>query len=886
MKKIWSLLTLLLRKKGLAFKLVLYIFLSIAGIFTVIFLYNYHISKNIVEKNLKTNAENLTVATVTKVDKVLSSVQKIPDNFARMIETSDYSADEILKILRLTVENNVEICGATMAFEPYSFDSSLKYYAPYFYKEGDTIGFENLGGDKSDFYTLDWYQIPKYLNRPVWSEPYYGEGAGSPIMTTYSVPIYKNRGGHKKFIGILTADISLNWLQEYVNSLKVYTTGYGFMVSSIGTIVTHPNKELIMNETIFSIADAQQSPELRTIGFNMIHGQSSFAEIEYKNVATNKNSWIAYTPVKVNGWSIGIVFPVDEFMADVNNLYINLLFLGSGGLVIILMVIFLISNTITRSLRGLTLAAGKFAHGDFNVELPEIKSEDEIGTLNNSFIYMQNALASTIGELKEASENLQASHDKLEEYNRNLEQKVDERTAELKGKNQELDDAFNNVRTLNEIGKKITATRNVEHIQEMVYDHVNSLLDATSFLIMIYNGKDQKLECKLSMERGEKLPPFEVSMHEKNRFAVWCVDHAQPLIMNDVEKEYMQYVPDRAKPKAGETVSSLIYLPLMIENRILGVISAQSFQKNAYSQYQIDMLSNLANFVAIAFDNALAYEKINKANSELKDAQAQLVQSEKMASLGQLTAGIAHEIKNPLNFVNNFAELTVDLANELNEELEKLSDCIKNQDKDYLLEVIGDIKSNAQKINDHGKRADSIVKGMLLHSRGKAGDKQPTDINALLAEYVNLGYHGMRAQDPGFNIRIEAGYDDAIGLINVVPQNISRVFLNCINNACYSTNQKKQQLKDAYFPILIVRTLNMSDHIEITIRDNGLGIPREVLDKVFNPFFTTKPPGQGTGLGLSLSYDIVVQEHRGEMKAESVEGEFAEFTIVIPKNLT
>jgi signal transduction histidine kinase len=496
---------------------------------------------------------------------------------------------------------------------------------------------------------------------------------------------------------------------------------------------------------------------------------------------------------------------------------------------------------------------------------------------------MQNALASTINDLKDASEKLRLSNEKLEEYNKNLEQKVEERTAELHGKNKELDSAFNNVKTLNEIGKKLTSTLDLETIQNIVYENVNSLLDATSFLIMIHNETDHKLECKLSIEKGERLPLFEISMDEKNRFAVWCVDHAAPVFMNDVENEYIRYVPFRSAPKAGETVSSLIYLPLMIENRIMGVISAQSFTKNAYSQYHFDMLNNLANYVAIAFDNALAYEKINKANSDLKAAQAQLVQAEKMASLGQLTAGIAHEIKNPLNFVTNFAELTVDLAKELSEEIANLSGKLLPKDSEYLLEIVGDISSNAQKINDHGKRADSIVKGMLLHSRGKTGEKQPTDINALLAEYVNLGYHGMRATDPNFNLKIDSVYDNAIGKISAIPQNISRVFLNLINNACYSTNQKKKELKDAYFPILQIMTKNLGDKVEIRVRDNGKGIPQEIIDKVFNPFFTTKPAGQGTGLGLSLSYDIVVQEHRGEMKVESEVGEFAEFTITIPK---
>ena len=200
--------------------------------------------------------------------------------------------------------------------------------------------------------------------------------------------------------------------------------------------------------------------------------------------------------------------------------------------------------------------------------------------------------------------------------------------------------------------------------------------------------------------------------------------------------------------------------------------------------------------------------------------------------------------------------------------------------------ITSDISSNAHKINEHGKRADSIVKGMLLHSRGKSGDKQLTDVNTLLAEYVNLGYHGMRAQDASFNLKIDAHYDENIQPIMVVPQNISRVFLNIINNACYSTNQKKKELKEAYFPVLQVTTKNLGDEVEIRIHDNGKGIPQAVLDKIFNPFFTTKPAGQGTGLGLSLSFDIVVQEHKGSMQVASEEGKFAEFIITIPKNLT
>ncbi len=858
-----------MKGKGLTYKLVLYIFTGIAVIFFLAFAYNYRISRKIVHKNLVESAEQLTSATVLKVEKVLSSIQKVPLNFSKIIESSDYSEEELYKILRQVVANNPEIYGAALAFEPYYYKPDKKYFSPYYYRTSNGVEFKYIGDDRYDYFDMDWFKVPKELGKAVWSEPYFDEGAGDAIMSTYSVPIYKNENGKKRFIGVLTADISLNWLQDYMDSVKVCKSGYGYIISSRGTMISHPNKELIMKQTIFSIADSQKSPKLREVGENMIHGKSSFAEFEYRNVHTGKLSWLAYAPIPINNWSVGIVFPVDEFMADINNLVINLSIFCIVGLFILLFVIVLISKSITRPLRSLTAAAENFAKGDFNVKLPDIKSGDEIGKLNDSFIYMQNALAATIAQ--------------LEEYNRTLEQKVDERTSELQDKNKALDTAFSNVKILNQIGKKITSTLDLELIQDIVYENVNALMDATSFLIMIHNEKENKLECKLSMEKGEKLGLFEISLEDKNRFAVWCVDNAAPVFMNDVDNEWMKYVSFRAKPKAGETVSSLIYLPLMIEERIAGVISVQSFKKNAYTQYQLDMLANLGNYVAIAFENALSYDKINKANNELKAAQAQLVQAEKMASLGQLTAGIAHEIKNPLNFVNNFAELTVDLAKELTEEVANLGEKLSSKESEYLQEIISDISSNAHKINEHGKRADSIVKGMLLHSRGKSGEKQPTDVNSVLAEYVNLGYHGMRAQDNTFNLKIEADYDDTIGMINVVPQNLSRVFLNIINNACYSTNQKKKELKDAYFPILKVQTKNLGDKVEIRIRDNGTGIPQEILDKIFNPFFTTKPAGQGTGLGLSLSFDIIVQEHNGEMKVDSKEGEYAEFVIIIPK---
>ncbi|QNA44555.1 sensor histidine kinase [Lacibacter sediminis] len=268
---------------------------------------------------------------------------------------------------------------------------------------------------------------------------------------------------------------------------------------------------------------------------------------------------------------------------------------------------------------------------------------------------------------------------------------------------------------------------------------------------------------------------------------------------------------------------------------------------------------------------------LTKSLEELKAAQAQLIQSEKMASLGELTAGIAHEIQNPLNFVNNFSEVSTELVDEMNEEIEKgnLEDA---------KQIANDLKQNLEKINHHGKRAGDIVKGMLQHSRSSSGQKELTDINALADEYLRLAYHGLRAKDKTFNAAMKTDLDATIGLIKIIPQDIGRVVLNLITNAFYAVSERKKQQPEHYEPVVSVSTKKLNDRIEIHVKDNGTGIPQKALDKIFQPFFTTKPTGQGTGLGLSLSYDIV-KAHGGELKVETKENEGSMFIIQLPDSL-
>jgi two-component system NtrC family sensor kinase len=270
-------------------------------------------------------------------------------------------------------------------------------------------------------------------------------------------------------------------------------------------------------------------------------------------------------------------------------------------------------------------------------------------------------------------------------------------------------------------------------------------------------------------------------------------------------------------------------------------------------------------------------EELQKALEELKTTQAQLIQSEKMASLGELTAGIAHEIQNPLNFVNNFSEVSNELLDEMNEEIEK-------GDFEEVKNIAADIKQNLEKINHHGKRADSIVKDMLQHSRASSGQMEPTDINKLADEYLRLAYHGLRAKDKSFNATIKTDFDETIGKINVIPQDMGRVILNLITNAFYVVTEKKKSGVENYEPIVTIKTKKVGNNVEVSVKDNGNGIPQKVLDKIFQPFFTTKPTGQGTGLGLSLSYDIV-KAHNGDLKVKTKEKEGSEFIISLPLNI-
>ncbi len=387
----------MLKNRGLAFKLTLLIMASISLIFAGIFAYNYAYSKRIITRNIESNALNLARATVNRMDKVFTSVEKIPKNLSCVMEVYSPLGGELIELLRKIASENTEIYGSAIAFAPFEYNRNTEHFAPYVFKSGGSIEFTYI---PYDYLYWDWYQIPKELSHPVWSEPYFDEGAGNIVMSTFSAPFYKERFNKRVFSGVVTADISLSWLQRIVSSIQIAETGYGFLISKNGTYITHPLERLVMNESIFSVAEAREDTRMRELGRAMIRGESGF--VQFKNVF-DKQCWLAYAPLPSNGWSLGVLFPQDELMEDITHLNQTVLILSFVGFLFIFAVIVLIARSITHPLRNLSKAAQEIATGNLDVTLPVIKGGDEVARLAGSFDHMKTSLKQYIADLTETT---------------------------------------------------------------------------------------------------------------------------------------------------------------------------------------------------------------------------------------------------------------------------------------------------------------------------------------------------------------------------------------------------------------------------------------------------------------------------------------------------
>ncbi len=469
-----------------------------------------------------------------------------------------------------------------------------------------------------------------------------------------------------------------------------------------------------------------------------------------------------------------------------------------------------------------------------------------------------------------------------------LEKLIEDRTAEISRQKEELQNQSE------QLAQKNSELERINNIVKTINSEISigSVLQTILEKTKLIRGVEKSTA--LVFDKADNLYKFKAS-------SGWDIDNLKEITLSfdDTENRYLRnteeiyediFYSNDFHPDAGngkfknlEIPQSIIIIVVKVDEKIEGFLILENMgNKHAFKPKDFEFLKNLKEHVVSAFIKSKILEDLQELLDNLQATQQQLIQTEKLASLGQLTAGIAHEIQNPLNFVNNFSKLTIDLVQELKEEADSAGDKLPKELKDILLDIVNTIDLNSRKISEHGNRASDIVKGMLMHSRGDSGEFQEIDLNKLVDEYFHLAYHGMRAENKEFNTDMQSDYDSLVGKVRVVPQDLSRAVINIVNNACYAVWEKTKTAGPGYKPVVNIKTTRVGDHVKIIVHDNGSGIPGIIIDKICNPFFTTKPTGKGTGLGLSMTYDIITQIHKGRLTIDSVEGEYSEFVVTIP----
>jgi GAF domain-containing protein len=460
---------------------------------------------------------------------------------------------------------------------------------------------------------------------------------------------------------------------------------------------------------------------------------------------------------------------------------------------------------------------------------------------------------------------------------------------ELRQRTDDLGRSVGELRALGEVSQAVNSTLDLETVLSTIVGRAVQLSRTDAGAIYVFNEELQEFRLHATYGMSETMiaaiTDLRIGLSDSNIGP--AAIQRKPIQVPDIRNE-------PASP-ANEIILregylSILIVPLLRPGHIVGALVVRRKMPGEFSQSTIELLQTFADQSVVAIQNARLFESVEARTRELgasledlRTTQDRLVQTQKLASLGQLTAGIAHEIKNPLNFVNNFSGVSAELIDELKETLSKVKTDANTLAE--ITELTNTLRDNLDKIVQHGKRADAIVKNMLLHSREGSGEHRLVDANALVEESLNLAYHGARAENQSFKINMERSFDAAAGQVDVYPQEITRALLNLISNGFYAaSNRKEQDKSNGYEPTLTAATKNLGDKVEIRIRDNGLGIPPEVREKMFNPFFTTKPAGEGSGLGLSITHDIVVKQHAGSIEVDTQPGEFTEIRIVLPRN--